>query len=318
MTDTAAPQYPAAYNELMRLMREAATLRSTSSLLGWDQETYMPPAAAEFRAEQMALLSSLLHERFTSPRVGELLAQCEADPVLADDATAAANLRELRRDYGRATRLPPDLVHEMAETSSRAMHVWREARDRNDFATFAPWLEKVVGLVRRKAEAYGWPEGGEPYDALLDEFEPGMTTARVTQTFDALRAGLAPLIRAVAESGVRPDTTWQQARIPVARQMAFNRALVEKMGFDLEAGRLDESVHPFCEGVGPGDTRMTSRYTEDQVASALASTMHETGHALYEQNLPKAERFGEPLGESASMGIHESQSRMWENLVGRS
>jgi carboxypeptidase Taq len=320
MTDTAdpTPSHPAAYTELMRLMREAATLRSTASLLGWDQETYMPPAAAEFRAEQLAMLSSLVHERHTSPRVGELLARCEADAALASDPTAAANLRELRRDYERATRLPPALVHEMAETSSRAMHVWRDARERNDFAAFAPWLEKTVELVRRKAEAYGWPEGGVAYDALLDEFEPGMTTERVTHTFDALRAGLAPLIHAVAESGVTPETAWQNVRVPVDRQAAFNQGIVRRMGFDLAAGRLDISAHPFCDGMAPGDTRLTTRYAEDQFPSALAGTMHETGHALYEQNLPKAAHYGQPVAEAASTGIHESQSRMWENFVGRS
>ncbi|HEU4560513.1 MAG TPA: carboxypeptidase M32 [Longimicrobium sp.] len=318
MTDTAAPPQSPAYTELMRVMREAATLRSTSSLLGWDQETYMPPAAAEFRAEQLALLSSLLHERFTSPRVGELLEQCRADAGLMNDPTAAANVRELTRDYGRATRLPPELVREMAETSSRAMHVWRDARERNDFDAFAPWLEKVVGLVRRRAEAYGWPEGGELYDALLDEFEPGMTTAQVTRTFDALRAGLAPMIRAVAESGVEPATAWQEARVPVERQVEFNRQIVRRMGFDLDAGRLDVSAHPFCDGMAPGDTRLTTRYTEDAFISALAGTMHETGHALYEQNLPKEGHYGQPVAEAASTGIHESQSRMWENCVGRS
>jgi carboxypeptidase Taq len=318
MTDASPISMPPAYAELLRLLREAATLQSATALIGWDQETQMPPKASPLRAEQMAILSSLVHERRASPRVGELLAECEVDPALADDPAATANLREMRRDYDRVTRLPPDLVREMAETSSRAMHVWREAREKNDFAAFAPWLEKVVSLNRRTADALGWPAGGERYDALLDAFEPGMTTAEITRTFDALRAGLAPLIRAVAESGVRPERAWQQAAIPVARQMAFNRALVGKMGFDLDAGRLDESAHPFCEGVGPGDTRLTSRYAEDQFASALASTLHETGHALYEQNLPKGERFGEPLAEAASTGIHESQSRMWENLVGRS
>ena len=318
MTETAPDPAPPAYAELLRLLREAATLQSVNALVGWDQETQMPPRAAPLRAEQSAILSALVHERRTSPRLGDLLAECEVDPALADDPLATANLREIRRDFDRATRLPPDLVRETAETTTRAMHVWREARERSDFAAFAPWLEKVVALNRRTADAVGWPEGGERYDALLDAYEPGMTTAEITRTFDALRAGLAPLIRAVAESGVRPDTAWQQAPIPVARQIAFNRALVGKMGFDLDGGRLDESTHPFCEGVGPGDTRLTSRYAEDQFVSALASTMHETGHALYEQSLPKDQRFGEPLGESASMGIHESQSRMWENLVGRS
>ena len=318
MTDTLPEPAPAAYAELLRLLREAATLHSVTSLVGWDQETQMPPKGSPLRAEQMAILSSLVHARRTSPRLGELLAECEVDPALADDPLATANLRGIRRDFDRATRLPPDLVREVAETSSRAMHVWREARERNDFAAFAPWLEKIIGLNRRTADALGWPAGGERYDALLEGFEPGMTTAEITRTFDALRAGLTPLIRAVAESRSCPDTAWQQASVPVARQIAFNRTLVGRMGFELDAGRLDESTHPFCEGVGPGDTRMTSRYHETQFASALASTLHETGHALYEQNLPKGERFGQPLAEAASTGIHESQSRMWENFVGRS
>jgi carboxypeptidase Taq len=308
----------AEYDELRRLLREAATLQSASSIIGWDQETHMPPAAAPLRAEQLAVLSSLIHERRTSPRIGELLARCEADAGLAADPWAAANLREMRRDYDRATRLPPELVRETAETSSRAMNVWRDARERNDFAAFAPWLEKIVTLTRRSAEALGWPEGGVLYDALLDQFEPGMTTAELTRTFDALRGGLTPMIRAVADSGTRPDTSWQRTPVAIAKQEAFNLDVVRRMGFDMDAGRLDVSAHPFCDGIGPGDTRLTTRYFEDQFPSALSSTMHEVGHALYEQNLPKADRFGEPLAEAASTGIHESQSRMWENLVGRS
>ncbi|HKP74942.1 MAG TPA: carboxypeptidase M32 [Longimicrobiaceae bacterium] len=307
-----------AYAELVGLLREAATLNSAISILGWDQETQMPDQASPLRAEQMAALSAIVHERRTSARVGELIAACECDAALADDPAAAANLAAIRRDYERATRLPPELVREIAETSSRAMHVWREAREKNDFAAFAPWLEKTVALNRATAEAFGWPEGGERYDALLETFEPGMTTAEITRTFDALRAGLAPLIHAVTESGVRPDVAWQRTPVPVARQAAFNRALVTRMGFDFGAGRIDESTHPFCDGIGPGDTRLTTRYAEDQFASALASSMHETGHALYEQNLPKADGFGQPLAEAASTGIHESQSRMWENFVGRS
>jgi carboxypeptidase Taq len=319
MTDaTSSPPQPAAYAELTRLLREASTLYSAISILGWDQETQMPPHASPLRAEQMAVLSTLVHERRTSARLGDLLAACEADAALTADPAAAANLRAVRRDYDRATRLPPDLVREMAETSSRAMHVWRDAREQNDYATFAPWLEKTVALNRAAAEALGWPAGGELYDALLDTYEPGMSTAEITRTFDALRAGLAPLIHAVAASGVRPDLGWQRTPVPVTRQVAFNRGLVGRMGFDLDAGRLDESAHPFCDGIGPGDTRLTTRYAEDQFASALASTLHETGHALYEQNLPKADLFGQPLGEAASTGIHESQSRMWENFVGRS
>jgi carboxypeptidase Taq len=307
----------AAYGELTAHLRETAVLASASSVIGWDQETYMPPKGAELRGDQMAALSSIIHERRTSPRVGELLAACEADSTLAADEDAAANLREIRRDYDRATKLPPDLVRAFAETSSRAMHAWRDAREASDFAAFAPWLEKIVELNRRRAEALGIPEGGVQYDALLDEFEPGMDTAAISETFASLRAGLAPLIRAIADSGAAPDTAWQQTPIPVERQVAFNRSVVERMGFDLRAGRLDVSAHPFCDGLGPGDTRLTTRYAEDQFPGALSGTMHETGHGLYEQNLPKPGRFGQPLAEAASTGIHESQSRMWENFIGR-
>ncbi|HEU4456802.1 MAG TPA: carboxypeptidase M32 [Longimicrobium sp.] len=319
MSDTpTSPDTPTTYAELAAHLRETATLQSASSLIGWDQETYMPPKAAAARGEQIAALSAIVHERRTSARLGDLLAACEADSAVTGDPVLAASIREVRRDYDRATKLPPELVREAAETGSRAMHAWREAREQSDFAAFAPWLEKVVSLNQRRAAALGFPQGGEPYDALLDEFEPGMTTAEIGRTFDALRAGLAPLIQAVAGSGVSPDTAWQQMRVPVDRQEAFNRELVERMGFDMEAGRLDVSAHPFCDGLAPGDTRLTIRYAEDMFPSALAGTMHETGHGLYEQNLPKATRYGQPLAEAASTGIHESQSRMWENFVGRS
>src|SRR4051794_13190778 len=155
MSDTLPAPAPPAYAELLRLAREAAVLQSATSLVSWDQETQMPPRGAPLRAEQMAMLSALVHERRTSPRLGELLAECEVDPALADDPLATANLRELRRDYDRFTRLPPDLVREAAEVSSLAMNVWREARERNDYAAFAPWLEKIVVLSRRTADALG-------------------------------------------------------------------------------------------------------------------------------------------------------------------
>lgn len=318
MSDTNNDGQPAAYTELLGLLREAATLGSAAAVLGWDQETMMPQKGAALRGEQMAALSGLVHERRTSARVGELLAACEADRSLAADAEASANLRALRRDYDRATKLPNALVREFAETTTLSMHAWREAREKSDFAAFAPWLEKIVRLNRERAGCLGVPEGGETYDALLEDYEPGMRAAEVRRTFGSLREGLAPLIREIAESGRRPDTSWQTIRVPVARQEAFNKGVMERMGFDFGAGRLDVSTHPFCEGMGPGDTRLTTRYREDAFADALSSTLHETGHALYEQGLPKSERFGQPLAEAASFGIHESQSRMWENLVGRS
>lgn len=305
------------YEQLVAELRETATLASVAATLGWDQEVMMPAAAAPLRSQQAALLSALVHERRTGARRGELLAACEADPGLAADPDAAANLRALRRDYDRNTRLPTSLVREMAETSTRAMHAWREAREASDFAAFAPWLEKLLELNRRTADHLGIPEGGDAYDALLDGYEPGMRAAELDRLFAELRAGLVPLIRELREEGTRPDTAWLDIPLAVERQAELNRAVVERMGFDFTAGRLDVSTHPFCESPGPGDTRLTTRYEPERLLSALHATMHETGHGLYEQNLPKAERFGQPLAEAASFGVHESQSRMWENFVGR-
>jgi carboxypeptidase Taq len=315
--DGSMSELPAAYGTLRERLREAATLGSAAAVLGWDQETYMPPAGAELRGAQLAALSAIVHERRTSAEIGELIAACEADAALMA-GPEGANLRALRHDFDRATRLPTDLVRRFAEVTSRSMHAWRDARERSDFASFAPWLKQVVELNREKADALGAPAGGEAYDALLEDFEPGMTAAAIAGTFTALRGGLVPLIQGIRDSGAQPDDAWQRTPVPVDRQVALNRRVMEHMGFDFEAGRLDVSTHPFCEGMGPGDVRITTRYREDAWADALSATLHETGHALYEQNLPKAERFGQPLGEAVSMGVHESQSRMWENLVGRS
>ncbi|HEX6372673.1 MAG TPA: carboxypeptidase M32 [Longimicrobium sp.] len=317
MPDAPQPETDTPYAQLLAELREVAVLHSINSTLGWDQEVMMPPAAAGLRGEQAALLSTLMHDRRTSPRLGDLIAACEADAELVADPASAANLRAMRRDYDRATRLPTELVREMAEVSTLAMHHWKDARESADFSAFAPWLEQLVKLNRDTADALGVPEGGEVYDALLENFEPGMRAAELDRVFHDLRAGLVPLIRELRENGTPPDTEWM--RIPLAEkaQVAFNRGVVERMGFDFAAGRLDVSTHPFCEGAGPGDTRLTTRYEESQLLSALHSTMHETGHGLYEQGLPKAQRFGQPLAEPASMGIHESQSRMWENFVGR-
>jgi carboxypeptidase Taq len=179
-------------------------------------------------------------------------------------------------------------------------------------------LERQLDLNRQKAECIGAPEGGEPYDALLEDYEPGMTAAGIAALFGPLREVLTPLIAEIAGSPVRPDSGFHQVAVPVPVQIEFNRRIAGELGFDLEAGRLDVSVHPFTEGIGPGDTRITSRYREDRVADALSSTLHETGHALYEQGLPKERLPGQPLAQAASLGIHESQSRLWENQVGRS
>ncbi len=313
-----ASDRPEAYRELMIHLREAATLASVAELLGWDQETTMPAAASGFRAEELALISRLTHQRATSPRLGELLGRCESEPTIQDDLEAAANLREIRRDYDRASRLPEDLVAEISETNSRGMEAWKQARSANDFNYFLPWLEKQIRLNRRKAECVGFPPDGNRYDALLEDFEPGTTGASIEEIFRPLRQELTPLIEAVAVSRYRPDTTVHRMKLPLERQIEFNRRLLGGVGFDLEAGRLDVSAHPFSSGIAPGDTRITTRYREDHILDALGSTLHEAGHALYEQGLPKLEHHGQPLAEPISLGIHESQSRLWENQVGRS
>jgi len=306
------------YEQLVSRLREAAVLGSVANLLAWDQETMMPPQAADFRAEELSMLSRLAHERLTASRVGELLEACEKDTHLASDARVAANIREMRRDFDRRRKLPSSLVAEMSEVNSRAMVAWKEARANSDFAAFQPWLERQLELNRRKAECYGAPEGGEAYDALLEDFEPGMRGSELEAIFGPLRSDLSELIAEIADSTYLPDQAAHDVEIPTGRQIELNRWILGRLGFRENAGRLDVSTHPFSSGVAPGDTRLTTRYTENQFAEALSSTMHEAGHALYEQGLPLPEHHGQPLGEAVSLGIHESQSRLWENHVGRS
>ncbi|MBN8644895.1 MAG: carboxypeptidase M32 [Planctomycetes bacterium] len=309
---------PRAYDELCSMLRDTAVLDSAQRVLAYDQETVMPEGGAGLRSQQLEMMSALVHKKRTDARIGELLSACEKDASL--DEAARANVREVRRDYDRATRLPTDLVAEMARCSSLGMHAWKEARAKSDFSVFLPWLEKTVELSRRKAECYAngrVPAGGELYDFLLDEYEPGMTAAATRAVFGPFRAALVPLIEKVAKSKA-PDELLAHAEYPVERQAAFATMVSKQMGFDYATGRMDVSTHPFCDGIGPGDTRMTNRYRPDGWADSLGTAMHEGGHALYEQGLPKGDRFGQPLAEAVSLGIHESQSRLWENLVGRS
>jgi carboxypeptidase Taq len=304
-----------AYTELLRRVREGALLESCASVLGWDERTYMPRQGSAHRAEQMGLLARLTHEMLTAPVIGELLAVVEASSLVRDaHSDAAANIREIRRHYDRAVKLPNELVEELARVTTRAQQVWQEARQADDFAAFRPWLEKVVALVRLKAEAIGYKSA--PYDALLDEYEPGATTAEITKLFAALRGDLVPLASAIAESGRRPRRDLLEREYPVEQQKQFGQAAASAIGFDFEAGRLDVTSHPFCSGIGPGDCRITTRYNPHRFHESFFGILHEAGHGIYEQGLP-AEHFGTPLGTFASLGMHESQSRLWENQVGR-
>lgn len=300
------------YAELIRRSKELGVLNSCAAVLGWDQQTYMPTQGANLRGEQMALLASLSHQKFTDPKIGELLAGAESDSSLDDGAKA--NVRELRRGYDRATKLPPSLVEELARVTTQAQQAWQTAKSKNDFATFCPLLEKVVVLKRQEADAVGFK--AHPYDALIEEYEPGTTVAELKSLFAGLTAELVPLIRKISLSAKKPDPDVLQRDFPIERQRVFAEAAAAAFGFDFSAGRLDVTAHPFCSGFGPGDCRITTRYNPKFFNEAFFGVLHETGHALYEQNLP-AEHFGTPLGVACSFGIHESQSRLWENQVGR-
>ncbi len=305
-----------AYAELTRRVREARLLESCGSVLGWDERTYMPHHGSAHRAEQMALLARMTHELLTTPEIGRLLGELEgADLVRDPDGPAAVNVREIRRSYDRAVKLPPELVEELARTTTRAQQVWQEARAASDFAAFRPWLEKIVRLKRQEAAAVGYKES--PYDALLDEYEPGAATAEVTRVFAELRQDLVPLVAALAASGRKAPADILGREYPVERQQVFGQAAAAAIGFDFGAGRLDVTTHPFCSGIGPGDCRLTTRYNARHFNEGFFGILHEAGHGIYEQGLP-ADHFGTPLGSACSLGIHESQSRLWENQVGRS
>jgi carboxypeptidase Taq len=234
-----------------------------------------------------------------------------ADPLSPE----AVNVRELRRVYDRATKLPTGLVVELARVTSLAHGKWVEARQRSDFALFLPWLERIVKLKQQEADYYG--HAGNRYDALLEDYEPGATTAWLEGVFAPLREELVALLDAIQGSSRRPDPSILHRTYPVEQQEGFGRRVAEAFGFDFEAGRLDVVAHPFCSGIGPGDTRLTTRYDERNFGDGFFSIVHETGHGLYDQGLP-AEHWGTPRGDAASLGIHESQSRLWENFVARS
>jgi carboxypeptidase Taq len=305
------------YEQLIAHWSQIRLLGSTAALLGWDQETKMPPGGVEHRTQQLSLLSTMSHERVTDARVGEWLEACESDASLieAPDGRASTNLIEIRRDYDKATKLPAALVKEFSETTSKAKHEWAEARKANDFKRFEPWLAKVIELNRQRAECYGYE--AEAWDGLADDFEPGCTAAWVADVFAPLRVDLVDLVGRLTGSGKQPSNRLNEFKLPVPQQEKFVRYVVEQFGFDFKRGRLDESTHPFCSGTCRDDIRMTTRFHEDMVNDALGSTMHEAGHGIYEQNLPAAWA-GEPASDAVSLSIHESQSRLWENQVGRS
>lgn len=302
-----------AYQDLLEYSRDLYALRQATGLLSWDQETYMPPKGGAGRARAMATLSRVSHQRFSDPRLKDLLDACAADPSLGPEEQAL--VRELRRDRDRTVKVPEALAAELAETISLSQRAWAEARPKNDTAAFNPWLEKVFALRRQEAECLGYE--GTPYNALLENYEPGSRAEDLKTLLAGLKSELVPLLGRILEKTKGEKNPLAGKAFPVATQKVFNQRVLADMGFDLEAGRLDESAHPFTEGLHPRDVRLTTRYSETDLMSALFSTLHEGGHGLYEQGFPE-KYHGTPLGEAQGLGIHESQSRLWENQVGRS
>lgn len=302
---------PAAYARLLERLAELDDLGAAVHLLGWDEQTMMPPGGAAARSEVAATVERAAHERAIDDDLMALLEELEpwaAGPEAGDDATAV--VRVARRDAERARRVPAALAAEITRAGFAAMPVWQRAREERDFAPFAAPLERNLELRRELAACF--PEAEHPYDALLDAYEPGMTTAAVRELFDRLRDGLVPLIAAAVDAGA-PEPL--QGPFDVGAQRALALDLARSMGFEDDHWRLDDAVHPFAQSLGPADIRVTGRFSPDDI-TGLFGVLHEMGHGLYERQVdPGLART--TLGTGVSLGIHESQSRLWENLVGR-
>jgi len=302
--------------QLKAILATVCDLRGAGSLLSWDQQTYMPSGSGFSRAEQLATLEKLAHAQFTSKEIGEHLegAIGETKP-LAYDSNAASLVRLVRREYDRAQKIPPSLVAEIARQTSLGMEVWIKARKTSNFGLFQSSLQRIIELQRELADCLGFQN--KRYDALLDQYEPGMTTSTLNKLFSDLKSGLLPLVEGLSQNISAVDDKVLHQHYPAEKQLEFGLKMAKLIGYDLSRGRQDLSVHPFCTSFSINDVRITTRLDEKFLSSALFGTLHECGHALYEQGI-NIELERTLLGGGTSLGIHESQSRLWENLVGRS
>jgi carboxypeptidase Taq len=308
-----------AYDELLAHLRQISLVASTQELLAWDELTYLPDEGTEHRARQLAYLAGLHHALATDRRLDDWLAALDGSPLLAEphDA-AAANVREARRQHARLASLPRSLVEELARVTTVAQHEWAQARQRSDFPRLVPWLEQIVRLKREEARCFA--VGPDLYDGLLAEYEPGLRTREVAALFASLGQSLSALLPRIVEMQARkpaPREPVLAGAFPELSQRTFCEQLARAMGFDFARGRLDTALHPFTTHLGPHDCRLAIRYDERNLEGALFALLHELGHGLYDQGLP-TEHFGTPAGEAISLGVHESQARLWENAVGRS
>lgn len=313
--------------ELKKRLADISHITTAIGVLHWDQETYIPPKAVDIRAENISYLSGLAHKMFINIDADKLLTNLkEALDKKTITGKDAVIVHHTWRSYEREKKLPEVFVKELSLTTSKAQNVWAEARAKNNFDLFMPWLSKIVSLKRTEAKYIGYDKKrGSPYDVLLDTYEPGVYTEEASLILNDLKDFLIPFLKKIedskkensGQSAGSKDVLLQTRDIPIAKQFEFNTLLSKSLGFDIEAGKIAESTHPFTTGIHPQDVRFTTRYRESDLFYAIGSTIHEAGHALYEQGLP-AEYFGTPLAEAISLGIHESQSRMWENTIGKS
>ncbi|WP_164103765.1 carboxypeptidase M32 [Candidatus Laterigemmans baculatus] len=305
------------FEALVAEARETALLQTTADALEWDERTGMPPQAGEYRAEQVTLLRGMIHRRRTTEQLGERLAALANWERAADPhSDVGATIRWMQEDYRRDCRLPQQLVEALSRATVRGQQRWDEARRADDFGKFLPALEEIVRLKREAAAALARP-GQSLYDALLDEYEPGAKAAELSRVFAELRVELVRLVDELRGAPHQPQVSILERSYPIEGQRRLSWMAAEAVGFDFSRGRLDETSHPFCTSLGPDDCRILTRYERNWFSGGLFGTLHEAGHGLYDQGL-RGEWYGLPPGTFVSLGIHESQSRMWENLVGRS
>lgn len=300
------------YQQYISTMQEVADINCAAAMLQWDQETYLPPGSADARNRQIATLCELAHQKFTNAALGNLLKELSEKNDLTE--IQKENVRLSREDYEKKTKLPSSFVRQLSEASGKAFHQWIAARKNNNFALFAPNLEEIVQLKHRHAELLGYTN--DPLNALLNEYDKGSTVQQLDGIFGTLKSGLKPLLEKIKEQPA-PDNSFLHEHYPKDLQWHYGLGLLNAMGFDFNRGRQDISAHPFTISFGSTDVRITTRTDENDFGNMTWSCLHEGGHALYEQGLPATE-YGLPLGEPASFSVHESQSRIWENNVGRS
>ena len=305
------------FQQVYDYVRETSLLESTMALLEWDERTGLPAHAGEWRAQQVTFLSGLVHQRRTSQQFGDWLKElAQSDLAKQPDSPVGASIRGMKRDFDKNIQLPESLVKRIAHAVTVGQQVWSEAKPKNDFASFLPHLEAIVQL--RREEATILANGAScRYDSLLDQYEEDAKTEEVATVFTELRQRLVPLVQKLTQSKQGPDGKSLVGSFDVEKQKRFSHWVAEQIGFEFERGRLDETDHPFCTTLGAHDHRILTRYYEDSFSSGLYGTLHEAGHGMYEQGLP-TEWFGLPAGGAASLGVHESQSRLWENMIGRS